>query len=213
MFTLLASAGFVITFSILAIIAIAILIEVEKEGWATSVFSLAMALFLWNYRAEVWDFVSQNPKGTFGFAISYVVGGVLWSIIKWRTYIKPIFTRFSDAKDAFKAEHGAIKDNWEQWVKDLRAIKGSFQLKDSYYTPSFEKEDTAEDIVRKITPFASKKKTLITSWIAYWPMSLAATMLNNPFRRFFEWIYSLVSGIYDRIAGGLAKNAMKGLES
>ena len=53
---------------------------------------------------------------------------------------------------------------------------------------------------------------MITSWISYWPASLGATLLNNPFRRFFEWIYSLVSGIYDKIGNSAAKGIVSGIK-
>lgn len=58
---------------------------------------------------------------------------------------------------------------------------------------------TLEAIIEKISPIASEKKSVITSWISYWPVSLMATLLNNPFRKFFEWVYDNLSGYYDKI--------------
>ena len=43
-------------------------------------------------------------------------------------------------------------------------------------------------------------KINIKNRISYWAVSLAATLLNNPFRQFFEWIYDNISGIYDKIS-------------
>ena len=66
-----------------------------------------------------------------------------------------------------------------------------------------------ETIIEEITPLASKKKSVITSWIAYWPVSLIATLLNDPFRKFFEWVYDRLSGFYDRITSHYKKELLK----
>ena len=66
-------------------------------------------------------------------------------------------------------------------------------------TISISSKSTLEETVRKVTPVAAKKKTIITAWISYWPMSLVGTLLNNPFRHFFEWLYENLSGYYDKI--------------
>ena len=66
-----------------------------------------------------------------------------------------------------------------------------------------------EEIAEKIAPKASHKKSIIVSWIAYWPVSLAATLLNDPFRRFFEAIYESVSGYYEKITISYKKDLLK----
>jgi hypothetical protein len=52
----------------------------------------------------------------------------------------------------------------------------------------------------KIMPIGSENKASIIAWISYWPLSLLATLLNNPFRRLFEYVYSLVANAYDKIS-------------
>ncbi len=36
-----------------------LLLEFEKEGWATTFFSLGSALILWNFRGDIWNFISK----------------------------------------------------------------------------------------------------------------------------------------------------------
>ena len=74
-----------------------------------------------------------------------------------------------------------------------------------YYT--FYAADDYKKIAEKIAPKASDEKSIITAWIAYWPVSLAGTLLNNPFRRFFEMVYANISGLYDKITSHHQKNA------
>ncbi len=197
--SLLASATFIWVATIAILIAMAVLLEFEKEGWATTFFSLGTALILWNFRGEIWEFISGNPSATIGFAVSYVVIGIAWSFMKWRTYVRKVFNKLKAIKDDFIAQHGNIDGDNRKAFNELVGDANFTDPRTGYhYDPS--KDTRLEEIAVKITPVASKKKSIITSWISYWPVSLAATLLNNPFRQFFEWIYDNISGIYDKIS-------------
>ncbi len=82
------SAPFVLSAIIIIAVAIAVLLEFEKEGWATSLFSVGAALTLWAYKGAIWDVVSNNPLPIVYFVLTYVVLGIGWSIFKWKFYIK-----------------------------------------------------------------------------------------------------------------------------
>ncbi len=195
--TLFASTTFIIGACITIAILVAILLEFEKEGWATTFVSLGIALVLWNYRAEIWDMVSQNPWPTVGFVVSYIIIGIVWSFIKWTTYVKKTLGRIKKVKDTFIAEHKEINNSNRA---DFNKAIENLRLKDSSgYTISVYDKTTLDDIIKKVTPVANEKKIIITAWISYWPMSLVGTLLNNPFRNFFEWLYDNLSGYYDKI--------------
>jgi hypothetical protein len=209
MLTLLSSIGFVIVAELIIILIIGILLETEHEGWATTLFSLGIALVVWNYGPEIWGFVSTNPTNTIGFIVSYLVVGGVWSIIKWRSYIKPIFEKYKEIKVKFEKVYGKpSEDNWGHWVDKLNEDKRHIQVYDEY-TESFTSCKTMEDVQDIVTPKASNKKTLLISWIGYWPISLLAMLLNNPLRRIFVGVYNLLSGIYDRLSGSMARDAFK----
>jgi hypothetical protein len=202
MIEILTSAAFIFWFAIAAVITMAVLLEYEREGWATTIFSVGSALILWNYRESIINFVTDSPGTTFGFIGSYVAAGIIWSFIKWKNYVSSKTNKFYEVKKKFVDDGGDIKNDWKGWISFLNGNIGSM----------FYENWTPEEVVAKIIPQASEKKSLITSWISYWPASLGATLLNNPFRRFFEWIYSLVSGIYDKIGSSAAKDMVNGLE-
>ena len=195
--TLFASTTFIIGAWIAIAVLVAILLEFELEGWATTFVSLGIALLMWNYRSDIWEVVSQNPWPTLGFVVSYIIIGVVWSFIKWTTYVKRTLGRIKKVKDEFIAEHKEINDTNRA---EFNQMIEKFRLKDSSgYTISVFDKTTLDDIIKKVTPVASEKKTIITAWISYWPMSLVGTLLNNPFRHFFEWLYDNLSGYYDKI--------------
>jgi len=203
--TLLASATFIWTASIIIIVAMMVLLENEYEGWATTLFSLGIALFLWNFRMDIWQYLSTNPTATIGFAVTYVLLGITWSFLKWRSYVKAVFDKAREIKDEFVRKNGDITDsNRKQFNKKIE--NAHFKGPDGYSASIYD-DDTFEKIADKISPLASHKKSIITSWISYWPVSLAGTLLNNPFRQFFEWIYSNLSGYYDKITNKYKKDA------
>lgn len=202
------SAPFVLSAIIVIAIAIAVLLEFEKEGWATTLFSIGTALTLWAYKAEIWDVVSNNPLPILYFSLAYIATGVAWSLFKWKFYIGKRTEKFNLAKQKFIDNNGDIKNDWKKWITYLNdTILYSLNIGSSFY-----ESHKPEEIVAKIIPKANTKKSLIVSWISYWPMSLGATLLNNPFRRFFEWIYSLIAGIYDKMGKAEEKKMMDGLE-
>lgn len=205
--TLLASATFLWCASILIIIAMAILLEYEKEGWATTLFSIGIALFLWNFKSNIWDYLSSNPTTTIGFSISYVLMGIAWSFFKWRTYVKVVFTRFKEIKADFIRKNGEITSA-NQYVFNKIIDQSHFSDPDGIGYVNIYKENTLVEIIHKISPVASHKKSVITAWISYWPVSVTATLLNNPFRKFFEWVYSNISGYYDKITDNLKEDAL-----
>lgn len=203
---LVLSPLFLLCFAIVAFIAIAILLEFEKEGWATTVFSLSIALLLWNYKNDLLWFIGSNPAATIGFVVSYVVLGIGWSFLKWRSYVKNIFDKFKNLKRDFIDEH---KELTIENQGDFNRVLNS-NLKDKNgYSLSLSNYDTLETAVDKVTPSSNKKKSVITSWIAYWPASLIATLLNDPFRKFFEAVYEKVSGVYDKITAAYKNDLLK----
>lgn len=208
---LLASATFIWSVSIIAIIAIAILLENEFEGWATTILSLGIALWLWNYGSDIWGFVSSSPLETLGFAAMYLLFGVSWSFFKWFSYVKDIYKRFTDIKDRFNINYGSLVETNPNWVDFVKMLNGNYKNSDGYGYQNFYKEDTLKSISARITPLASDKKTIITAWISYWPISLAGTLLNNPFRKFFSFVYESLSGYYDKITNKYRNEAFGNL--
>jgi len=202
MIEILTNAAFIFWFAIAAVITIAVLLEYEKEGWATTIFSLGSALIIWNYRQSIFSFVTESPGTTFGFIGSYVAAGIIWSFMKWKNYVSSKINNFNEIREKYISQGKEIKNDWKEWIQYLNG----------HISNMFYESWSPEEVAAKIVPQASSKKSLITSWISYWPASLGATLLNNPFRRFFEWIYSLVSSIYDRIGSSAAKGIVGGME-
>lgn len=201
------SAPFILSAIFILFVSIAILLEFEKSGWATTLFSFGLALSIWAYKTEIWDAISTNPLSTFCFIIGYITTGLIWSLFKWKLYILKRINLIDEQKYKFEKNNGKVKENWQKWIDFLNSNVPSY-LRSNY----FGVQDSPESIGKSMIPVARDKKSLIVSWISYWPMSMGATLLNNPFKRFFEWIYGMVSGIYDKMGSSAADKIASGLE-
>lgn len=192
---ILANSYVVLGISAIAAIVMMISLEVEREGIATTAVSIALALLLWNYGHNIWEFVKSDYLTTTLFVLGYLIAGVVWSFLKWNEKVKKVFGEFKAVKDKYIAKKGKIETQEE--VKDFSSYLVD---KTTWRSGSFYGRKTMAEIVEVITPKGIDNKSTIVAWISYWPLSLLATLLNNPFRRLFEYVYTLVSGLYDRIS-------------
>lgn len=204
MFAFIASMVFLIPFLIVMGIIMIVSLESEKEGVASTFFSLATGVVLWVYGPELWTLITQNIATTLYFSVGYVILGLIWSFIKWNQKVAKIFKLFTRLKNKFIAENGEIVDRTKEEIGNRQKFYNTlgYQFKTangSRTISSFVESDSIDDIIKQITPIGIEHKAKIVSWISYWPLSLIGTLLNDPFRRFFEWIYESVSGVYDKI--------------
>lgn len=201
MLTLLASATFILWFSIIAALVIIISLELQSEGTATTAFSLAIALLIWNYGTIVWGLMTANILVTVLFIVGYLICGVIWSFLKWNEFVKSVYRKFKTVVN--KVGELKAPNDIVNLCEKLRLVGISVYSSDV---------KTTSDIANKIMPKGLDNKASIVAWISYWPLSLLGTLLNNPFRRLFEYTYSLVSGLYDKISANHKANALKNLE-
>jgi len=191
------SLSFLIPAVVIFAILIGIFLEIEKEGWASTLACIFIVFLGVSHREHLWALVSTNPGEIAGIFFGYVALGIAWSVGKWTLFVKEVFENFTTFK---KKLENSNKFKPEEIIKKLSA---KFQ-------PYGRDGATLESIVEEIKPEASDKKSLIVSWIAYWPISVLATLLNDPFRRFFEWVYENISGLYDKITESYKNKALKG---
>jgi len=207
MITFLTSATFILLFSIISAIIIIVALEMEREGVASTFFSLAIALVLYAHSAEILAFLSANVLNTVYFAVGYVILGLGWSFLRWNEKVKSVFRKLREKRDKFTSEFGRL--DFEENQKKFNE-KINYDFKDgNNKVITIENKDSFEKVVTKITPKGIEHKALIVSWISYWPLSIIGTLLNNPFRRFFNMVYESVSGFYDEIAKRQKNNILK----
>jgi hypothetical protein len=99
-------------------------------------------------------------------------------------------------------EYEALLKLWEAEKSRLQAYFRRVDAQLKTYKEVVE-ADLLEDpakIVDAIKPEAAKHKAAITEWIAFWPMSLTWTVLNDPVRKIVNYIFSRIKGTFQKMS-------------
>lgn len=195
MLEFLANSYVILIVGIVAAIVTMISLEVEEEGWATTAVSIALALLLWNYGHDLWSFVKEDYGTTLLFVLGYLVVGVVWSFLKWNEFVKRKINIYKKVRAELIVKRPDFDENSNKSVEMLCQ-----KLRENGISVWSHDVKTMAELKLKIMPIGSENKASIIAWISYWPLSLLATLLNNPFRRLFEYVYSLVANAYDKIS-------------
>lgn len=195
MIEFLANSYLVLIVSIVAAIVTMISLETEEEGWATTAVSIALALLLWNYGRDIWSFVKDDYGTTLLFVLGYLIAGVVWSFLKWNEFVKKKINIYKKTKAELIVARPDFDENSDKSVEMLCQ-----RLRENGISIWGYSINTMTELKIKVMPIGSENKSAIIAWISYWPLSLLATLLNNPFRRLFEYVYSLVANAYDKIS-------------
>lgn len=62
-------------------------------------------------------------------------------------------------------------------------------------------------------PQASHNKGRIIAWMCYWPFSAIGTILNDPFRKLFNFIFNQFKNLYQQMANSIFKGDMEKLKN
>jgi hypothetical protein len=209
MITFLLSTPVLLTIIAILLVILTITVEIEESGWATTLASISIALVVWKYWDPIWSWAVSSPWQVLGFIGVYIGFGLIWSIIKWAAYVKSYTRLFNSTKLDFEAKYGSVGENWITWTEKIRSNE---QLKSfNPYLYYVSRSTTVEELAKTLILTTDNKKSVIVSWISYWPLSILGTIMNDPFRRLFTWIYNSFSGLYGKIGKDSTSNLMDGV--
>ena len=204
-------------------VGIAAFLNEEEPAAATTVFVIVLAIlsgiYWWNHSwSELVALV-----GSLGDNISYIgfylVAGLIWSFFKWASYIRKsaieLVQVINKIKDRWVDRDPQNKTVHEKYVSELvEAVNTSCRYLTEYNltTSALLAEDqnalTTEKILEKVNFQAGKKKSLITSWIIYWPISMCSVILQELVVGLVENIFKFSQGIYNKISELMFTNAI-----
>lgn len=185
-----------LSFPIWAVIIISlavIIFGVEQERYSFSAISLilAVALIIWLTGTpikEAWGYLTTHPEKIFNAILIYAVVGILYGVVKWFLYL----LRVRDALVDFRKNYD---------------VKGKLSEKQTSEAQSWlRREVRGFDYNETIPPQARKNKGRILYWMIWWPFSLPWTIINEPVKRFFEFIYRRIAGWLQAMSDRLFKD-------
>jgi hypothetical protein len=181
-----------------------VLTEVEHFGWATAALIVTVAVAQIFHLVDLFSFVKENTAAFLGYVGLYVVCAVPWSFVKWFSFLRNYRDQYREYKGKFLASRNipvtasvpdvsmsAFKDfvsNNYTWTRGDVNLAGLSNLQ---------------------RPRARDNKSRIVSWMAFWPFSLVGTLLNDPVRRFFSWVFTTFSSLYQRMADYVFRNDLE----
>lgn len=166
-----------------------VLVECEWFTFSTICLILTVTSVHFLKIFNIVDFVKHNYIETGLYCFGYIVAGIIWSFVKWFSFLLKYKENLIERVEKFKKEN---PDCLEESVRK--------HLLDRDYIGASE------------APTAKKNKGRIIAWMSFWPMSLIGTFLNNPVKRLFTLIYNSISGLYQQMADkvlGPYKNYIK----
>lgn len=176
-----------------------ILMEVEHWGWATTCLLGTFVLSLIGHHfwqtPSVIDWVVANGVFTLVYVAAYLAVGVGWSFLKWFSYLMGFRDAFREQKEAF-----CLKNNLDPKtpITDEKLLSDF----DSHLAHNVSwGERHRGQLLSRERPRAAKSKSRIVAWMAFWPFSVVGTVLNDPVRRLFNFLYSQFKALYERMAG------------
>lgn len=178
-----------------------ILTETESFGWATITLIVTgvASVFLhnlWHDVPSALDFVKAHGIFTLAYVGAYVGVGIVWSFVKWFSYLMSFRDAFRQQKEAFfksKGLDGLLvtapvpeehKAAFEKFIQDNVRWTGEHR----------------GQLLLMERPRASKNKARITAWASFWPFSFVGTLLNDPVRRLFNLLFNWFKALYQQMA-------------
>jgi hypothetical protein len=171
----------------LAILLIGIISASFEKGFPTFIGVMLAAAWL-NFAVHI-PFVRytvSHPWNALGYFAFYLVLGTIWAVIKWYFYVRKILGKYNDLKEAYLERNN---------VKDLMDL-----------TPSM-KERFTLDTHSLVGVKVYNHKTDILFWMAYWPLSLLASIFNDFFKNLFNHVYTAISTSLQRMADKMFHDA------
>lgn len=113
----------------------------------------------------------HNPVDVITGFVAYSLVGCLWSVAKWKLFLRKAFKRAEKAHEA----------QWEAY--------------NSGTTPRAEPTRT-----RPSESFASNNAGRLTGWIFHWPFSVLGVVVGDVIIRFADSLYKALHGLFERMA-------------
>ncbi len=183
------------TFWVTTLIAFGLLTYFVEEEYGPSSFAcfVIYATLIWacNGAHNVFDTLQQSFGIVCLYALLYFVVGVVWATCKYyfkNLSISIIMKRTKATKKFHYEEHERLSKN-DQWK--------------SYIASDLSREQ------RKFLELGVDKGSIVI-WMVYWPVSAFWTILNDPIKNGFNYLYdSLLVGLFKGIRARTVDQAMK----
>jgi len=168
------SIWFWVFFSAIFIIMLYYVEEMNGVGATlTATITIILLYFLGNrgHISSASKAIADNPGTTFLCLSGYFVAGTVWGILKWYLFL---IGKRDEAIEAVKN-------------KAYRSGVPFAKAEEAYGS-------------KILPPKASEHKSAIIVWMVYWPFSVPWTIINDPIKRIFRYIFNRISDFLEKMS-------------
>lgn len=191
--------GYMLPWIVLAVLVglfvwLTVLIETERWGWATLSLIGTITVATIMQGRGILEWLTNHWQEAALYTAGYLVVGVLWSFVKWFSFLMNFRDKLREKKVAFlKARNLNVTGQIpESMVDDFKA----------YLNSSYDSDGRR----LQFKPQASDNKARIVAWMSFWPFSFIGTVLNDPIRRLFNFLFNQFKAFYQRMSDHVFRN-------
>jgi hypothetical protein len=179
---------------IVLVIAAIVLTEVENFGVATVVLIVSVGVAQFYNLVNFAAFARTHALTSVLYTLAYFGVGVGWSFIKWFSFLIGFRDEYRAQKEAFLKKYPIGDSPWTD------KIQSDFSSYLGYGTRDYR----GHSLTHK--PTAAHNKVRIVAWMAFWPCSMIGTLLNDPVRRLFTWLFNNFKALYQHMSDWVFRN-------
>ena len=163
-------------------------VEYEKSTSALAILVTVAALFVAFGDKNIIPYIKNHPIQILEYAGGYIAAGVVWGFVKWYFFLLKARDKFTSFRDRWIATYGSINDEPRTTNPGLTNRQ------------VFAREARAKDMM---IPSANDNKGRIIFWMSYWPASALWTLINDPFTRFFKFLYNRIGSVFEMLSNAM----------
>ena len=166
--------------ALLAAIAIVAAIEYDSGQNATIVAVAFVAIMVLFSNVEApFTWLMNNWLLLAVMVVAYIGVGGGWSVVKWYFHCLALRDNYREEKSEFLTSNNISGDTIPEELKESWKRRIGYGYK---------------------TPQVRENKATILMWMTYWPFSAFWTLLNDPIKRAFKWVYNRLGGMLQGIS-------------
>ena len=168
-------------------------VETESPFWATG-FAILVAVFMQLFSPiPIISLAIEHPFHTLAYFVGYLAAGTAWGIGKWWFYLGNVKTKYNRAVKLYNASTTKDWKNFNDFI--IEEGLNTYELDSETYRP-----------------LIAKNKRRFMIWMVYWPFSMVWTLLNDPIRKIFNWIYDRLAGMLQGMSDKMFNDVEKPIE-
>ena len=192
---IIGSVGFWILVAVVSILMFYFL-EYDKS-FRASLTLIITILFLFWFGNLSFSYISANPLQFLAFVAGYFVAGAVWTVVKWWFFVYRMREEYNEIRESFLRSENVggpgipddLKSNWYGYLRrNVNYGKYGSRSRLKLIANGVE------------PPKPNDFKSRIYSWMVFWPWSMVYTLIDDPVRKIFRFIYRNIKYLLERIS-------------